>query len=310
MLVQKLAATAGLRPGSACALIAIVLLSPTWVAAASTLSISGSAPTTVVAAHYYYFQPSAYNPSGKKLTFAVGGKPSWAVFNSATGGLYGTPLVANVGTTSGIVVSVSNGVKRAALAPFAVKVLPLSNVPPTISGTPAATVVVPLAYSFQPAAKDANGLRINFGISGKPSWLAFDGPTGRLYGTSSPAVIGTYSNIVITAYDGYAKAVLPAFTITVTATAGVPTSPANAVTLTWTPPTANSDGSALTDLAGYNIYYGTTATNLTTKDTVGNPGLADYVIEGLASGRWYFELTAYNTVGVESARSQVVSIMQ
>jgi hypothetical protein len=308
MLVQKLAAAAGLCRGSACALIPIVLLSPTWVEAASTLTISGSAPTTVVAAHYYTFQPSTSNPSGRKLTFAVYDKPSWAQFDSASGRLAGTPLAANVGTTYSIVVSVSNGVQRVALAPFAVKVLSLPNTPPTISGTPGATVVVPMAYSFQPTGTDPNGLRLTFGVWNKPSWLGFDGSTGRLYGTSTTGGIGTYPNIVITAYDGYAKAVLPAFAITVKAT-GVPTSPTGSVNITWTPPTENTDGSALTNLAGYDIYYGTTATELTAVDHVGNPGISDYVIEGLAPGRWYFAMKAYNVNGSESPSTQVVSLM-
>jgi hypothetical protein len=309
MSSRKSAASTGSRPGLACALILIVSMLPTW-AAASTLSIAGSPSTSIVAAHYYSFQPSAYNTSGRTLVFAVSGKPSWASFNSASGRISGTPLIANVGTTFGIVVSVSNGLQRAALPGFAVKVLPLPKIAPTISGTPAATVVVPLAYSFQPAAKDSNGLRLAFGITNKPSWLSFDGSTGRLYGTSSPAVIGTYSNIGIVVYDGYQKAMLPAFAITVKPTAGVPTSPTGSVTLSWTPPTENTDGSSLTDLAGYNIYYGTTATNLVSKDHIGNPGLANYVIEGLIPGRWYFEMAAYSAIGSESAHTQIVSIQQ
>jgi putative Ig domain-containing protein len=309
MSSRKSAASTGSRPGLAYALISIILMLPTWVEA-STLSISGSPSTSIVAANYYSFQPSTYNTAGRTLVFAVSGKPSWAYFNSTSGRIYGTPLTANVGTTFGIVVSVSNGLQRAALPGFAVKVLPLPKIPPTLSGTPAATVVVPLAYSFQPTAKDPNGLRLAFGISNKPSWLNFDSSTGRLYGTSSTAAIGTYSNIGIVVYDGYEKAVLPVFAITVKPTAGVPTSPTGSVTLSWTPPTDNTDGSALTNLAGYNIYYGTTATNLTSKDQIGNPGLANYVIEGLVPGRWYFEMTAYGATGVESSRTQIVSILQ
>ena len=54
-----------------------------------------------------------------------------------------------------------------------------------------------------------------FGISGKPAWAAFDINTGRLSGTPAAANAGTYANIVIVAYDGYMKGVLPAFSIVV-----------------------------------------------------------------------------------------------
>ena len=44
---------------------------------------------------------------------------------------------------------------------------------------------------------------------------------------------------------------LPAFSITVTQVG------LGSMSLSWTPPTQNTDGSALTDLAGYKLYYGT-----------------------------------------------------
>ncbi len=38
-----------------------------------------------------------------------------------------------------------------------------------------------------------------------------------------------------------------------------------------------------------------------------NPGLTEYVIEGLSSGAYYFTMTAYDALGVESRYSNVVS---
>ena len=58
-------------------------------------------------------------------------------------------------------------------------------------------------------------------------------------------------------------------------------------TLSWTPPTQNTDGSALTNLAGYRILYGTSASALTQTIEIANPGLATYVVTGLSSGNWY-----------------------
>jgi hypothetical protein len=45
-------------------------------------------------------------------------------------------------------------------------------------------------------------------------------------------------------------------------------------TLSWTAPSENSDGSALTDLGGFKIYYGGALTQLTNSITLTNPGLA------------------------------------
>ena len=93
---------------------------------------------------------------------------------------------------------------------------------------------------------------------------------------------------MITAYDGYAKAVLPAFSIFVSpgTTPRLPNEPPEqggapgSATLSWVPPTRNTDGSALTRLAGYRIYYGATP-QLGHSVTIANAGLTRYVVSGL-----------------------------
>lgn len=73
-------------------------------------------------------------------------------------------------------------------------------------------------------------------------------------------------------------------------------------TLTWNPPTTNTDGSPLTDLDGYYVYYGTTSGSYDQKVDVGN--ITEYKVTGLTSGtRYYFAVTAYNTAGRESSYS-------
>lgn len=76
------------------------------------------------------------------------------------------------------------------------------------------------------------------------------------------------------------------------------------VTLAWQPPTENADGSALTDLSGYNIYIGTISNNYEYMEVrLDNPGLTAYVVENLEPGTYYFAATAFNSSGVESAFS-------
>jgi len=77
--------------------------------------------------------------------------------------------------------------------------------------------------------------------------------------------------------------------------------------VTWSAPTANTNGSALTDLAGYTIYYGTSPTALTHSVQVSNAGATDYVVQGLASGTWYFAVTANTSAGLQSSYSAIVS---
>jgi hypothetical protein len=77
--------------------------------------------------------------------------------------------------------------------------------------------------------------------------------------------------------------------------------------LTWTAPTENTDGTPLTDLAGYTIYYGTSPTDLTQTIQLPNPGATSYEVSNLSAGTYYFAVAAYTALGTQSAQSSVVS---
>ena len=78
--------------------------------------------------------------------------------------------------------------------------------------------------------------------------------------------------------------------------------------LSWVAPTENNDGSQLTNLAGYNIYYGTDPSALTETIQVTNAGALSYTVTGLATHTtWYFMVTSYTSAGEESAPSSVTS---
>jgi hypothetical protein len=78
-------------------------------------------------------------------------------------------------------------------------------------------------------------------------------------------------------------------------------------TLSWTPPTENTDGSSLANLAGYRIYYGTKADALTQSIQITNPGLTAYTVGNLDSGTYYFAIAAYTVNGIEGEPSKVGS---
>jgi hypothetical protein len=267
-------------------------------------TITGTPPTTARVGTAYTFTPTARDPEGRTLTFSVRNKPSWATFSTSTGRLSGTP--SSTGTFSSILIVVTDGVTSASLPSFSIAVSSsggsTGNSAPTISGTPATTARVGTAYSFQPTANDANGDPLTFSITNKPSWATFSTSTGRLSGT--PSTTGTASNIQIRVSDGKTSTGLSAFSIAVSTSGGTTT---GAATVRWTPPTRNTDGSTLTNLAGYRINYGKTSTSLTSTVTVASPGVSSYVIENLSSGTWYFAVKAYTSNGSESTLSTVAS---
>jgi len=177
----------------------------------------------------------------------------------------------------------------------------VANSAPTISGTPPTSAKVNQAYSFQPTASDPDGDKLTFQIANKPAWANFDSSTGRLSGTPSSSYTGTFANIRISVTDGKATSSLNAFAVSVASLQ------VGSATLSWQPPTSNTDGSPLTNLAGYVVRYGTSLSKLTTEVRVSNPGLTTYVVSELQPATWYFQVSAYNSSGVESAPSATAS---
>jgi hypothetical protein len=78
-------------------------------------------------------------------------------------------------------------------------------------------------------------------------------------------------------------------------------------TLSWDAPTTNNNGTPLTDLAGYRIYYGSSPENLSHTVKISTVGLQTYVIEDLEAGTWYFAVRAVATNGTESTLSDIAA---
>jgi hypothetical protein len=252
----------------------------------------------------YTFQPAVKQSVVSRIKFDIRNKPDWAQFDATTGRLWGRPNNAHVHTYGNIVIRAINWYGVAALPAFAITVsraAVVSNTPPTISGHPAASIVAGATYSFTPTASDAERNSLTFSIQGKPAWATFNAASGALSGTPRAADVGTYAKVMISVSDGKASASLPAFTVSVNQI-----STGNA-TLDWIPPTQNSDGTVLTDLAGYRVHYGTSPDQLTQSVRIANPGLTSYVVDDLAPGTWYFAITTYSAAGKESVLSGVIS---
>ncbi len=285
----------------------------------SAPTIKGSPLASVQVDQAYSFQPTANDADGNTLKFSVVNLPSWASFNTGNGRISGTPRAGSEGTYTDIVLSVSDGTDVAFLPMFAITVTaappppvtppaptppdptppPPTNRPPTISGTPATSVTVGSSYAFQPSASDPDGQALTFKVSNQPSWADFDALSGRLSGKPTAADAGTWSNIRVSVTDGQATTSLAAFSIAVNQVA------TGAATVSWDPPTQNTDGSALTDLKGYRIKYGQAPNALGNVVTIPNVGVTSAVIENLGAGTWYFGVVAYNASAVESEISEL-----
>lgn len=177
----------------------------------------------------------------------------------------------------------------------------LSNRAPTISGTPARTATVGNQYNFRPVGQDADGDTMRFTIKNKPVWASFSETTGRLYGTPTVNHVGAYDAITISVSDGKSSSSLPQFSIEVESFGN------SVTTLQWSAPTQRTDNTALTNLAGFNLYYGQTSGDYGNKVAIKNSGVSTYVVDNLSSGKWFFIITAFDTDGIESNPSNEVA---
>jgi hypothetical protein len=174
----------------------------------------------------------------------------------------------------------------------------------TISGTPTTTATAGDFYSFTPSVVAPAGSSLTYTVAGKPTWAQFSAATGTLSGTPTAANVATDPNIVVGVSDGTKSVALPAFSIAVEAAVAVP---AGSVSLSWSKPAQNTNGSPLTNLAGFIVRYGTHAAALSSQISVGSPNSTSAQIDNLNPGTWYFEVAAINTANVASPFSAMVS---
>lgn len=187
---------------------------------------------------------------------------------------------------------------------------PAPGSPPPGSGTPtnkppiislaSQSVLVGRELRVRPTASDPDGQKLTFSIQNQPAWLKLDSRTGEIAGTPTEADVGMHEKIRLTVSDGQAQASVT-FSVTVTAVAN------GRASLSWEAPSQRADGTPLTDLAGFRIYYGTEPGNLRQVVEVKDPGARSWVVEDLTSGTWYFAATAFDAAGLESVRSNPAS---
>ena len=128
-------------------------------------SISGTPVTQVVSGATYTFAPSAADPNGDRLTFSIANKPAWASFSSSSGLLTGAPAATQVGTTAGIVISVSDGRATTSLPVFSVAVVNPALAPPPTTYSVTVSWVAPTTNVDGTPLANLSGFKLYYGQS-------------------------------------------------------------------------------------------------------------------------------------------------
>jgi hypothetical protein len=141
--------------------------------------------------------------------------------------------------------------------------------------------------------------------SGSVAWQDGDSAPKTVTVPVTARAAGKYFSFALSDVEGQATFGSPASaTVEVNGSADLTS---GSVTLSWTAPTENTNGTALTNLAGFDIHYGNSAGAMTRKISINSVGNLSYVIDDLNAGTWYFEVYAINAFGVQSGPSSTVS---
>ena len=258
---------------------------PGTYTAAQTIALSDPTPGAVI-----YYTTNGATPTTNSARYSAG-----------------TPLQISSTTTINAMAAASNYSNSAVIgATYTITSATTAPAAQTlkISGTPATTAEVGQFYSFTPTVVGPAGSSLTFKVANMPAWAQFSAASGTLSGTPTAGSAATDANIVVSVSDGATSASLPAFNIAV---APAVASTAGTASLSWSQPAQNTNGTPLTNLAGYVVQYGTNSAALNTRISVGSASSTGVEIENLSPGTWYFEVAAVNSAGIQSQFSSIVS---
>jgi autotransporter-associated beta strand protein len=157
-----------IRVSDGTASTSLASFSITVLPANQTPVISGTPSASADVGKLYSFTPTATDADADTtLTFSISNKPGWASFSTSTGNLSGTPASTDVGTTSGIVISVSDGTATASLPAFSLSVKALNQAP--VVSDRSATLEEDTSLSLTLTAQDAEQDPLSYEIVSQPA---------------------------------------------------------------------------------------------------------------------------------------------
>jgi hypothetical protein len=113
--------------------------------------IGGDSVSSVTVGDSYSFTPIASDPDGDELIFSITNPPTWAVFDSSTGTLSGTPEASDVGIYEDILITVSDNSESSVTLAMAI----------TVDGSTETTGTASLSWQIPTTRTDGTALAIS-----------------------------------------------------------------------------------------------------------------------------------------------------
>ncbi|MGX5172747.1 fibronectin type III domain-containing protein [Aliikangiella sp. IMCC44653] len=138
-------------------------------------------------------------------------------------------------------------------------------------------------------------------LSGSIVWTSdISGELGSGANISTSLSVGTH-NITATVTDSGGLSHSSSISVNVNNLTGM-------ASVSWNPPSTNTDDSPLEDLIGFKIYVGESVETLSPKVTIDDPQTYSHVIDELKPNTtYYFAVTAINSQGIESDYSNIAN---
>ena len=252
----------------------------------AAVSVTAAAPTVTLSAN-----PSTVK-SGNTTTL------SWTSTNatscSASGGWSGAKATSGSSATAALTANTTYSITCTGSGGSAVQ-----------SATVTVSAVLPtVSLSAQPT-NVANGGSSNL------TWTSSNATSCAATGggwSGSPATSGSYATGALKATTTFTLSCTGAGgTAKQSVTVTVAAATTGSATLSWSPPTTDTNGGPVTTLTGYHIYYGTSPSVMNQSVAVSGAATTTYTVTGLTTGTWYFSVAADASDGTESAQSPVGS---
>ena len=180
-------------------------------------------------------------------------------------------------------------------------------------GTTSRTETVYLSDELPEVTFTASPTRVQEGGNAVLTWKASNaymchgyGPwyiSEPVEGSSTTNGLTATTTFILTCFNSSGAKTSKKATVTV-----VDAAAAGTATLSWNAPTSNTNGTPITPLKGYTIYYGNSETSMTQSLVVSGTATTGAEITGLGSGTWYFAVSADAADGAQSAKSDIGSI--
>ena len=243
------------------------------------------------------------DPDGDTLRLTSVAQGAHGTVTHTTTTITYTPA-ANYHGSDALTYTISDGNGGVATGSVALTVTPVNDAPVAQNSALTTRADTLLTGMLSASDRDGDALTYKLLTSGSLGQATLNNArTGAFTYTPQPNASGV-DTLTFQVNDGDLNSNTATVTITITTVTPPPEGQAR---LLWDPPTTNADGSPLTDLAGFNVYYWQASWLNPAVVDVGNRTI--YTLGGLEVGKTYhFAVTAYDSAGNESVWSQQAQV--